>query len=91
MKLLKNGCVKPWRDLPAHIEKPDLDNFKLWKPVVSEASPFGYSGRIVIMEQMVVGDAIQRFLRGDEADVHTEIIEAAARKAGMVTLIERGV
>lgn len=79
------------KDLPAHIVKPDLNTFKLWRPVVSEASPFGYKGRIVIMEQMVVSDSIQRFLRGDEASIHTEIIEQTARKAGMVTLLESGV
>ena len=79
------------KDLPPHVEKPDLNNFKLWKPVVSEASPFGFNGRIVIMEQMVVNEEIQRFLRGDETDIHTEAIEAAARKSGMVTLLERGV
>jgi type II secretory ATPase GspE/PulE/Tfp pilus assembly ATPase PilB-like protein len=79
------------KDLPAHIEKPDLDTFKLWRPVASEASPFGYTGRIVIMEQMVVNETIQRFLRGDVADVHAEIIEKAAREAGMVSLLERGV
>ena len=79
------------KDLPPQIEKPDLANFKLWKPVANESSPFGFSGRIVIMEQMVVNEDIQRFLRGDERDVHTESIEAAARKSGMVTLLERGV
>jgi len=79
------------KDLPEHIEKPDLSNFKLWRPVVTESSPFGFKGRIVIMEQMVVGEAIQKFLRGDEADIHSEIIEQVARKAGMVTLLERGV
>lgn len=89
-------ATKKWvsetlKDLPSHVEKPDLTNFKLWKPVISESSPFGFSGRIVIMEQMVVGEPIQRFLRGDETDVHTEIIEAAARKSGMVTLLENGV
>jgi len=89
-------ATKKWvqdalKDLPPHIEKPDLVNFKLWRPVPSEASPFGYSGRIVIMEQMVVTEGIQRFLRGDEKDVHTEAIEDVARKAGMVTLLERGV
>jgi len=87
----KNWVKHALKDLPAHVEKPDLENFKLWRPVVSESSPFGYSGRIVIMEQMVVGDDIQRFLRGDEKDVHTEVIEQAARKSGMVTLLERGV
>ncbi|HRN90171.1 MAG TPA: GspE/PulE family protein [Candidatus Saccharibacteria bacterium] len=89
-------ATKKWvqnalKDLPSHIEKPDLDNFKLWKPVVSEESPFGYKGRIVIMEQMVVGESVQKFLRGDIADIHTEVIEKAAREAGMVTLMERGV
>lgn len=79
------------KDLPPDVEKPNLETFKLWRPVTSEASPFGFTGRIVIMEQMVVNEIIQRFLRGDETDVHTEIIEAAARKSGMVTLMERGV
>lgn len=89
-------AIKKWvkyalKDLPAHIPKPDLDNFKLWRPVSSETSPFGYSGRIVIMEQMVVNDEIQKFLRGDVIDVHTETIEATARRGGMVTLLESGV
>ncbi|NTW61334.1 type II/IV secretion system protein [Candidatus Saccharibacteria bacterium] len=79
------------KDLPAHEEKPDLDNFKLYRPVPSEASPFGYSGRMVIMEQLIVSEHVQRFLRGDEAEISTETIEAAARKDGMVTLLERGV
>jgi len=89
-------ATKKWvqetlKDLPANVEKPDLNNFKLWRSVASEASPFGYDDRIVIMEQMVVNEDIQKFLRGDEKDIHTEAIEQAARKAGMVTLLERGV
>lgn len=79
------------KDLPSHVAKPDLNSFKLWRPVVSEDSPFGFKGRIVIMEQMVVSERIQKFLRGDEADIHTEIIESVARAEGMVTLLERGV
>lgn len=79
------------KDLPSHVEKPDLENFKLWKPVVSEESPFGYKGRIVIMEQMVVGESVQKFLRGDITDIHTEVIEKAARESGMITLMERGI
>jgi type II secretory ATPase GspE/PulE/Tfp pilus assembly ATPase PilB-like protein len=79
------------KDLPEHVEKPDLENFKLWKPVVSESSPFGFKGRMVIMEQLVVNEEIQKFLRGDVAEVHTEVIEVAARKGGMVSLLERGV
>ena len=79
------------KDLPEDIEKPDLYTFKLWRPVASEESPFGFTGRIVIMEQMVVNETIQRFIRGDETDIHSEIIEQAAKKTGMVTLLERGV
>lgn len=89
-------ATKQWvrdtlKDLPERVEKPDLENFQLWRPVVSESSPFGYTGRIVIMEQMAVSEAVQKFLRGDVADVNADLIERAARDAGMVTLIEHGV
>jgi type IV pilus assembly protein PilB len=79
------------KDLPSHVEKPDLDTFKLWRPKPSDDAPFGYKGRVVIMEQMVVGEGIQKFLRGDVQDVHTEVIERQARQDGMVTLLEAGV
>jgi len=79
------------KDLPSHIEKPNLDTFKLWRPVISDDSPFGFKGRIVIMEQMVVNEGIQRFLRGDETSVNTEAIEKVARQSGMVTLLEHGI
>lgn len=89
-------ATKKWvrnalKDLPSHIDKPDLENFKLWKPVISESSPFGYKGRVVIMEQMVVNETVQKFIRGDIEDIHTDVIEKAAREGGMVTLLERGV
>lgn len=78
------------KDLPDHVEKPDLDNFRLYRPVASESSPFGYAGRMVIMEQLVVTEAIQKFLRGDVTDVHAEVIAKTARENGMVTLLENG-
>ncbi|MGH7218049.1 MAG: GspE/PulE family protein [Candidatus Microsaccharimonas sp.] len=91
-----DDSVKQWiretlKDLPDHVNKPDLENIRLFRPVVTESSPFGYSGRTVIMEQLVVSDEIQKFLRGDVADVHAEVIAQAARKNGMVTLLENGV
>lgn len=78
-------------DLPDHVEKPDLDNFKLWKPVPSEEVPFGYKGRVVIMEQMVVSESVQKFLRGDISSINTADIERSARDDGMVTLLQEGV
>lgn len=91
-----DDATKQWvrnalKDLPSHVEKPNLDNFKLWRPVSTEASPFGYSGRIVIMEQLVVNEEIQKFIRGEVSDVHAELIEKTARENGMVTLLEHGV
>ncbi|MDX2775868.1 GspE/PulE family protein [Streptomyces caniscabiei] len=77
--------------IPDTIEHPDLDTFTLWRPRPSEDVPFGYKGRIVVMEQMVVGENIQKFLRGDVTDIHTEIIEETAKKDGMLTLLQVGV
>ncbi|HMH70503.1 MAG TPA: GspE/PulE family protein [Candidatus Saccharimonadales bacterium] len=79
------------KDMPEGTDKPDLENFKLWRPVSSDAAPFGYKGRVVVMEQMVVTENIQRFLRGDIKDIHVEAIEAEAKKGGMLTLLQVGV
>lgn len=79
------------KGLPSDVECPDLDTFKLWRPVPTEEVPFGFKGRIPVMEQMVVTEPIQKFLRGDVQDVHTETIEAEARRQGMVTLLQAGV
>lgn len=78
-------------DLPEGEDAPDLETFKLWRPIASDDAPFGYLGRVVIMEQMVVTEEIQKFLRGDVNDVHTEVIEKAAKAGGMLTLQQVGV
>ena len=77
--------------IPEDTDIPDLSTFKLWRPVSSDDAPFGYKGRVVIMEQMVVGENIQKFLRGDVSDVHSELIEAAAKAGGMLTLLQVGI
>ncbi|MBQ7202083.1 type II/IV secretion system protein [Candidatus Saccharibacteria bacterium] len=69
----------------------DLEHITLYDPVPSEEFPFGYSGRVVIMEQMLVTEEIQKFIRGDVAEIHTEAIEKAARANGMLTLEQKGV
>lgn len=70
---------------------PDLDTFKLWRPVSTAEAPFGFKGRVPVMEQMVVNEEIQKFLRGDVTDIHTEAIEKVARENGMITLLQAGV
>lgn len=87
----RNYVKRVLADLPDDVEHPDLDSFKLWRPVASDDAPFGYKGRVNIMEQLVVDEEIQRFIRGDIEDIHPEAIEKVARERGMLTLEQVGV
>lgn len=78
-------------DLPEHIEKPNLDDFQLWNPGESEDVPFGYKGRIMIMEQLLVTEAVQKFIRGEIHDVNVGEIEKTAQSQGMLTILQDGV
>jgi type II secretory ATPase GspE/PulE/Tfp pilus assembly ATPase PilB-like protein len=78
-------------DLPDSVEKPDLTNITLYKPGASAEAPFGYVGRIMIMEQLVVTENIQKFIRGELKDVNVNDIEMAARQEGMVTTMQDGI
>lgn len=78
-------------DLPAQVKKPDINKITLYRPGSSAENPFGYKGRIVVMEQMVVNNDIAAFLKGDVAQVNAEAIEAVAKKSGMVTMLQDGV
>ena len=78
-------------DVDAEILKDfDLNNPTLYDPVKSEDDPFGYKGRTVIMEQLVVDDSIQAFIRGDVADINNKAIEHAAKQNGMLSLEQKG-
>lgn len=69
----------------------NLENIVLYDPVVTEEAPFGYNGRTVIMEQLVVSEDIQAFIRGDVKDINTNAIEESAKAGGMLTLEQKGV
>lgn len=69
----------------------DMENPLLYDPVATDEDPFGYKGRTVIMEQLVVNDEIQAFIRGDIAEINTKVIEETARRNGMLTLEQKGV
>lgn len=87
----RNYVKRVLAGIPEEIEHPDLDSFTLWRPVASDEAPFGYKGRMVIMEQLIVSEEIQKFIRGDVADAHPDAIEAAAKQQGMLTLEQVGV
>lgn len=69
----------------------DLSDITLARPVISDEYPFGYKGRTVIMEQLVVTDEIASFIRGDITDINTKTIEDTAKAGGMLTLEQKGV
>ncbi len=87
----RNYVRKVLEGVPDDIDHPNLDSFKLWRPKASDDAPFGYKGRIIIMEQLVVDEEIQKFIRGDISEVHPEAIETTARSRGMLTLEQVGV
>ena len=75
----------------ADLEEFDFGDLVLYDPVPTREAPFGYRGRMVIMEQLVVSDDMQAFIRGDVADINTSEIEKVAKKNGMLTLEQKGV
>ena len=79
------------KGIPDTVDCPDLDTFKLWRPVSTPEAPFGYKGRIPVMEQLIVTEEIQKFLRGDIVDIHAEAIEEVAKRQGTITLLQAGV
>ena len=88
----KKWVRKVLEGVPAEKIPQDISgDFKLWRPVVSNDSPFGYRGRVVIMEMMIVNDNISAFLRGERGTISTEAIEAQARADGLLTLLQQGV
>ena len=68
----------------------NLDDITLWKPKPTREHPFGYSGRTAIMEQLIVDEPIQKFIRG-EVMPDTNAIEKTAREGGMLTLQQKGI
>jgi type II secretory ATPase GspE/PulE/Tfp pilus assembly ATPase PilB-like protein len=68
----------------------NLDDITLWKPKPSRDHPFGYSGRTAVMEQLIVDEPIQKFIRG-EMMPDTNLIEATAKRGGMLTLQQKGI
>ncbi len=89
-------ATKKWiqdalKDLPSSVEKPNLDSVQLYKPGTSEEVPFGYKGRMMIMEQLMVTDGIQRLIRGDMKDINVAEIERTAVADGMTTMLHEGI
>ncbi len=88
-KAERDWITKQLQYVPDDIKQPLMKDMKLYKPMPTKESPFGYSGRAVIMEQLVVNENIQKTISSDSSDVKVSVIESEARKSGMLTLSEK--
>ncbi|MBQ6130506.1 Flp pilus assembly complex ATPase component TadA [Candidatus Saccharibacteria bacterium] len=78
------------RDTLKGVDGFSPDEIKLYRPVPTPENPFGFAGRAILMEQLVVSEEISEYLKGDVASANAHSIEAVARKNGMLTLEQKG-
>ena len=45
---------------------------------------------MMIMEQLVVSEAIQKYIRGEVKDINVADIQATAQSEGMLTMVQDG-
>ncbi|HSW85688.1 MAG TPA: GspE/PulE family protein [Candidatus Saccharimonadales bacterium] len=77
--------------LPESIPRPKLDGLQIFKPGKSEANPYGYKGQLAIREQFTMSGPLQTLLADPKAVVNTDSLEVAARKSGMMTMVQDGI
>lgn len=76
--------------LPDGASKPNLDGLQLYKPGSSEENPYGYRGQLAIREQFTMSDAIRELLEDPNYSITTHLLEDAARRSGMLTMLQDG-
>lgn len=76
--------------LPENFERPNLDGLQLYKPGSSEDNPYGFTGQLAIREQFTMTPALTRILENPKSNVTTMSLEEAARKDGMLTMLQDG-
>jgi type II secretory ATPase GspE/PulE/Tfp pilus assembly ATPase PilB-like protein len=76
--------------LPEGIQHPNLEGLQLYKPGKSEANPYGYSGQLAVREQFLMSEPIRELLENPKSHVTTQSIEDAARRSGMMTMVQDG-
>lgn len=75
---------------PNGVERPDLSNLQLYRPVPSAENPYGYKGQMALREQFVVTNTVRKVLENQETPSAQEI-ENAAIADGMCTMLQDGV
>lgn len=77
--------------VPDKTKGPLLKDMKLYKPVPTTEHPFGYSGRTSVMEQLLVDREVRSLIHQQASNIDAERIEDMARKAGMLTMLEKAI
>jgi len=76
--------------LPEGMERPNLEGLQLYKPGNSEANPYGYEGQLAIREQFTMSEPLRAILENPAVTVTTQVLEEAAGKSGMRTMLQDG-
>lgn len=76
---------------PPGLQKPDLGNITFYEPGSSPENPFGYSGQIVLREQLLMSQNLQNLMRLPATELTTERIEKEAVAGGMATMLQDGI
>ncbi|MFO0971575.1 MAG: GspE/PulE family protein [Candidatus Saccharimonadales bacterium] len=87
---VQNHIRESLKNLPKDIKAPDLTKITLYKPGKSEENPFGYKGRISIIEDFIVTPEIQAMLRDPYHIPTSDMIQAKAMEQGMITMYQAG-
>jgi type II secretory ATPase GspE/PulE/Tfp pilus assembly ATPase PilB-like protein len=77
--------------LPAHIDKPNLENLQLFHPGISTDNPFGYSGQFAVRELLLMTPALQQELRRPAHEITTSNLQKIAVSDGMLTILQYGI
>jgi general secretion pathway protein E len=93
VRRLDPATAEAYEPLPEMVAELGLDQLssnrplRLYRPTASAENPSGFRGRLAIIEQLTMNDALRRLLmqHADASD-----IERAARQSGMRTMYEDG-
>jgi len=77
--------------LPATIARPDLHTVQFYGPGSSPDNPYGYSGQMALREQFLMTGAIRELMESGQKSLSSLVIEEAAIKSGMLTMLQQGI
>lgn len=76
---------------PTHVEKPNLEGVKLYKPGSSESNPFGYMGQFAVRELLLITPKLQQELAKPSQEITAANLEKIAIEGGMMTMLQSAV